>query len=87
MVVATFDLYLLSGLLIEPPLDHGPNGGEHVWCIDDHELSQLLRVIILTDLRSVLYQAPHLMAAHDPHREVRHVQNGEGMLNLLLENH
>jgi len=55
-VRATYYLYLLPGLLVNEALHDCPNALEYPGSIHDHELPQLLRVVVLRNARAQLHQ-------------------------------
>jgi hypothetical protein len=64
LIVFPLDLDLLAGLLVEPSLDDGPDGGKGHGSVADYHLAELLGVVVLGDLGSVLYQGFHLFTKH-----------------------
>lgn len=83
LVRAAYDLDFLPCFLVQECFHDGPHACENPGRVDDHHLTELLGVVVLCDLGAQLHEGLCALA-EQRHGEARHVQDGEGVENLLL---
>ena len=83
--LSTNNLNFLPCLLIKPTLYNFPNSGESPRSVDDAELAELLRIIILCNLWCFLDEAVY-SGVHRGYRKATQIRNSKRMADLLLSN-